>query len=155
MKTCYIVCMERTIVFEPDCQYHIYNRGVEKRSIFVDDIDRLRFQNLLYLANGDRPLVYKTIRGSPLDRDRGNQHVPILAYGMMTNHFHIVAQENESRGLTKFMSKLLTAYSMYFNTKHQRTGSLMVHAFKAKHIDNDDYSLGIPRSSAARSLAVI
>ena len=58
---------------------------------------------------------------------------------MMTNHFHIVAQENESRGLTKFMSKLLTSYSMYFNTKHERTGSLMMHPFKAKHIDNDDY----------------
>ncbi|HEY4521327.1 MAG TPA: transposase [Candidatus Paceibacterota bacterium] len=131
--------MERNLIFTPGCNYHIYDRGVEKRAIFLDDNDRMRFQHLLYLANGDARVVYRLIQGSPLDRDRGNQHVPIFAYGMMTNHFHIVAQENESRGLTKFMSKLLTAYSMYFNTKHQRTGSLMVHPFKAKHIDNDDY----------------
>src|SRR3989344_3877386 len=105
--------MERTIVFEPGCHYHVYNRGVEKRDIFVDDNDRLRFQNLLYLANGDRPLVYKLIRGLPLDRDRGAQHVRLWAYGLMTNHFHIVAEENDARGLTKFMSKLSTSYSMY------------------------------------------
>ncbi|MCR4325631.1 MAG: transposase [Patescibacteria group bacterium] len=131
--------MERKITFEPGLYYHIFNRGVEKRAIFLDDNDRSRFQHLLYLTNGNKPLVYKRIHGLPLDIDRGTQHVNLLAYGLMTNHFHIVGQENDSRGLSKFMSKLSTSYSMYFNTKHQRSGSLLGHPFRAKHIDSDDY----------------
>lgn len=35
------------------------------------------------------------------------------------------------------MSKLLTAYSMYFNTKYERSGSLFVHTFRSVHVQDD------------------
>ena len=58
---------------------------------------------------------------------------------MMTNHFHIIAKETDNGGITAFMKKLSTAYSMYFNKKNDRTGALVCRPFKAKHIDTDDY----------------
>jgi len=131
--------VERKIEFEPDNFYHIYTRGVEKRNIFLDDNDRLRFQNLLYLANGDRPIVFKRVRGLPLDKDRGVPQTALVAYSLMSNHFHIVAYENKLGGISSFMAKFLTAYSMYFNTKLERSGPLFCKPFKAKYIDNDDY----------------
>src|SRR3989344_2122385 len=70
-ESVYYSKMERTFEFEPEHFYHIYNRGVEKRNIFLDDNDRQRFQDLLYLANGDKPIVFKRVRGVTLDRDRG------------------------------------------------------------------------------------
>ena len=131
--------MERGVEFEPENFFHIYNRGVEKRNIFLDDNDRLRFQNLLYLANGDKPIVFKRVRGFPLDKDRGSTRVSLVAYALMSNHFHIVAYEHTQGGISYFMGKLLTAYSMYFNTKNDRSGALVCKPFRAKHIDNDDY----------------
>ena len=57
----------------------------------------------------------------------------------MPNHFHILAHEKAKGGITKFMIKLLTAYSMYFNKKNERAGTLFEGKFKAKHIDSDEY----------------
>lgn len=131
--------MERHFDFETGEYYHIYNRGIEKRTIFLDDRDRTRFQNLLYLANSDKPVVFKRVQGLPLDTMRGEQLTSILAYSLMPNHFHIIGRENKYGGLSKFMAKLSTSYSMYFNTKYERSGSLFCHPYRARHIHFDDY----------------
>jgi putative transposase len=57
----------------------------------------------------------------------------------MPNHFHLLIREKSDGGITKFMSKLLTAYSMYFNAKNGRTGCLFEGRFKASHADTDEY----------------
>ena len=48
--------------------YHLYSRGVDKRIIFIDDNDRKRFIRLLFLCNGSKPVIYRTIQGVPLDK---------------------------------------------------------------------------------------
>jgi len=48
-------------------------------------------------------------------------------------------KEVSEKGISLFMHKLLTAYSMYFNIKRQRTGALFQGRYKARHIDNDNY----------------
>jgi len=57
----------------------------------------------------------------------------------MPNHYHILASAKADGGLTKFMQKLATGYSMYFNKKYDRTGTLFEGRFKAKHADSDEY----------------
>lgn len=131
--------MQRKFQFEPGECYHIFNRGVEKRIIFQDDGDWLRFQNLLYLANGSHPLIFKSLQGLPLEQDRGNVHASIIAYALMPNHFHIIGREDKEGGLSKLMSKLSTSYCMYFNMKYERSGPLLCHPFRARHINSDDY----------------
>ena len=131
--------MERKFKFEEGEYYHIYNRGIEKRRIFLDQSDYGRFQNLLYLANGTKAVVFKRVQGLPLDNDRGPQHVDLLFYALMPNHFHIIAKENKMGGISKFLSKISTSYSMYFNTKYERSGALLCHPFRAQHLDTDDY----------------
>src|SRR3989344_4929753 len=131
--------MERDFVFQGECIYHIYNRGVEKRTVFNDDNDKLRFQRMLYLANGDKPIVFKRVQGEPLDKDRGTASTAILAYSLMSNHFHIVAKEVHTGGISKFMGKLSTSYSMYFNIKNDRSGPLFCRPFRSKPVGSDDY----------------
>jgi len=65
--------------------------------------------------------------------------VDILAYGLMSNHIHLLVHERKTGGISKFMHKLLTAYSMYFNTKYERSGPLFTRPFRSKHIDSDEY----------------
>lgn len=65
--------------------------------------------------------------------------VDILAYALMPNHIHLLVREKKTGGISKFMHKLLTAYSMYFNTKYTRSGPLFTRPFRSKHIDSDEY----------------
>ncbi len=57
----------------------------------------------------------------------------------MPNHFHILATPLVEKGIAKFMQRLQTAYTMYFNEKHERSGSLFQGTYKGRHADNDNY----------------
>lgn len=132
--------MERKIEISVGEYYHIYNRGVEKRNIFLDKSDRERFVKLLYIANSNKPLVFKLVQGLPLDKvDVGKKKVAIIAYTLMPNHFHILIKEITENGISDFMEKLLTAYAMYFNKKYKRVGPLFQGTFKAEHVERDEH----------------
>ncbi len=132
--------MGRNIVFAENEYYHIYNRGVEKRQIFFDEGDYKRFIFLLLLANSDTPVHLSNFKGVPLlEIPKGDPIVEIGAWCLMPNHFHILLKEIKKSGISLFMKKLLTGYSMYFNTKKHRKGVLFDGTFKAKHLDDDNY----------------
>jgi len=61
----------------------------------------------------------------------------------MPNHFHFLLYEHTEGGISKFMMRLLTAYSMYFNTKYERSGGLFMHPFRAQHISQESQYLWI------------
>lgn len=130
----------RKLSFSIEEYYHLYSRGVDKRIIFLDDRDRQRFIRLMFLCNGEKPVVYRDTQHLQLSEiEVGEKIVAIGAYCLMPNHFHILVKEITEGGITKFMSKLMTAYSTYFNKKNSRTGSLFSSEFKAQHLDNDNY----------------
>ncbi len=132
--------MGRNIIFAENEYYHVYNRGVEKRQIFFDAGDHKRFIFLLLLANSDTPVHLSNYKGiSLLEIPKGDPIVEIGAWCLMPNHFHILLKEIKKDGISLFMKKLLTGYSMYFNTKKHRKGVLFDGTFKAKHLDSDNY----------------
>lgn len=132
--------MERKFKFSVSEFYHIYNRGNNKGLIFLTDSDRKRFQRLLFLCNDTKSVVYKTVQGLPLDKiKRDEPLVDIGAYCLMPNHFHLLLRERKEGGISLFLEKLTTAYSMYFNKSNERTGSLFEGRFKAKYVDSDEY----------------
>lgn len=133
--------MERKFTFSVGEFYHIYNRGTEKRKIFLNEKDHKRFIKLLFLSNNTKPVVLKDIpQGRSLGEiSRGEGIVAIGAYCLMPNHFHLLVRETTENGITKFMSKLSTAYSMYFNKANERTGSLFEGRYKASHANSDRY----------------
>ncbi len=73
------------------------------------------------------------------DIDLGKKLVNIGAYCLMPNHFHMIISGIEVGGISKFMQKLTTGYTMYFNKHHERSGSLFQGRYKAVHIDKDRY----------------
>lgn len=140
--------MERKIKFEIGEFYHIYNRGVEKRIIFQNASDYKRFLALLYLANSDQIIQFRNDFSKIslieiLKQDRGNPLVAIGAYCLMPNHFHILLTPLVEGGLSKFMLKLQTGYSMYFNKKNDRSGALFQGIFKSQHINKNEYLMYI------------
>ncbi|MEK7646851.1 MAG: transposase [Patescibacteria group bacterium] len=95
---------------------------------------------LLFLCNSSKSVIFKSIQGATLDKiDRGETLVDIGAYCLMPNHFHLLIHEKQENGASLFMKKLATAYSMYFNRRHSRTGKLFEGVFRAEHADTDEY----------------
>ncbi len=133
--------MARTFSFAPGEFYHVYNRGTDKRNIFISRSDKDRFLTLLYLANQDGPVDLK-LQGSTLlevEERIGEPLVEIAAHCLMPNHFHLLLRECEEGGISKFMQKLTTGYTMYFNKWNERNGALFQGRFKATHVADDRY----------------
>jgi putative transposase len=124
--------------------YHIYNRGVEKRTIFLDASDYFRMTRNLYDFN-DKNVVshpYYHPKRNPVREKKNPPREPlveILAFVLMPNHYHLALRQIEENGIIKFMQKLDVGYAMYFNKKRDRVGSLFQGRFKATHIDSENY----------------
>jgi REP element-mobilizing transposase RayT len=129
--------------FEINQQYHLYARGVDKRDIFLSEYDYLRFMALLHVCNQKKKVKLETV-------NKNNLHdyfyiiiepiVKIDQYCLMPNHFHILCTEITEGGISKFMQKVLSGYTGYFNKKHNREGALLSSTYKIKHVNNDLYA---------------
>ncbi len=131
----------RPLIFSEEEYYHIYSRGTDGRDIFLDNSDRERFIKLLFVANGTKPFVFRDFKKglNYLDFDKGREITAIGSYCLMKNHFHLLLKETHDSGITRFMGKVLTSYSSYFNKKYSRKGRLFETTFQAKHLNNDKY----------------
>ncbi len=128
--------------------YHCYNRGVDKRRVFLNKRDYERMLILMYLAKhaqavrlfGMTHARLNDVLGSASSSSKEEKPiVEIGAYALMPNHFHFVLKEIREGGISLFMQKVFTGYTMYFNQKNARTGALFSGTFKSKHVEDDQY----------------
>lgn len=106
----------------------------------MDTADHRRFLELAYLCNGTEPVVLKLIpEHERFQKNVGDQLISISAFALMPNHFHLLAQEKQAGGITQFMRKVTTGYTMYFNTRYDRVGPLFQGIFKSIHVRDDEY----------------
>lgn len=133
----------RKELFEEGEFYHIYNRGVDKRPVFTDDKDKLRFVNTLYLANNFVSIPY---RFNILSLEPRSMLVPLkppveIAAGcIMSNHFHLILSPRDKGGVSRFLQRVGTSYTKYFNSRNERSGRLFESVFRAKHVDRNEYA---------------
>lgn len=125
----------------PESYYHVYARGSNKQKIFIEAADYKYYLGLFDRYLSGKQAVSKT--GEPYPQFSGK--VSILAYCLMSNHFHLLVYQNEVPFLEKLMRSVMTSYSRYFNLKYKRTGSLFESRYKAVRIDNDAYLQHVTR----------
>lgn len=130
--------------YEEGGYYHVYNRGVEKRVIFVDEEDYHVFIGYLktYLTPPDlRGLTLKDEGGRTISPSRRinnyAEEIQLIAYCLMPNHFHLMLRQTSAKGMAKFIQSILTKYVRYFNTKYSRVGGLFQGVYKTVHIKNE------------------
>ncbi len=116
--------------------YHLYSRGVDKRKIFLNGQDYRKFLFLMYVCNSEKSIVSRDL-GKKFER--GETIVDVGAYCLMPNHFHILVREKTEGGISKYLKKLLTGYSMYFNLKNHRQGKLFDGNFRSELVTGDRY----------------
>jgi len=105
--------------------YHVMLRGNERKDIFIDDEDKVRFLDMLY-AKRERESYY------------------LYSYCLMDNHVHLVLKEaNDS--ISRIMRRITTSYAGYFNRKYKRSGHLFQDRYKSENVESDSYLLTVIR----------
>lgn len=122
--------------------YHIFNRGVEKRIIFEDDKDYKVFLSYLkeYLSPENKNIIkYRDLQGKYF------KNINLLAFCLMPNHFHLLIKQTDKFFIQKFTQSLFTRYSMYFNKKYKRVGSLFQSTYKATNVIDQKHLLYVSK----------
>ncbi|MCX6766191.1 MAG: transposase [Candidatus Moranbacteria bacterium] len=119
--------------------YHIYNRGIEKRDIFMDEYDHGRFLETLKDFNSTDPAWKIEWLKQKGEIPKGESLVEIVAYCLNPNHYHLLIKQIRDKGISIYLRKIGIGYTMYFNKKHERSGFLFQGTFKSSHINSDDH----------------
>jgi len=103
----------------PGLLHHIMIRGIERRRIFNDDIDREDFiERLSILLPETKTQCY--------------------AWTFMSNHAHLLLRSGSS-GISTLMRRLLTGYAVSYNIRHKRHGQLFQNRYKSIICQEDAY----------------
>lgn len=134
-------------IFANDQIYHVINRGVEEKDIFLDRRDYSRFfDSFLYYQKCNPPVRYSFRKLVDQKRFLKLENlVEIICYCLMPSHFHFLLKQVKDNGISSFISKLTNSYTRYFNTRHQRKGHLFQGPFKAIRIGNDAQLIHVSR----------
>ena len=132
--------------------YHIYNRGVDGRKTFLSNSDYFRFIHDLFEFNTEESvtnLSYNLFsRHKPISKEvlkiKKNLLIDIFAFCLMPNHFHLMVRQRIENGISRFMQKLGTGYTNYFNTKFKRDGALFQSRYKSKLINQESHFIYLP-----------
>lgn len=142
--------------------YHIFNRGVDKREVFLCEKDYSRFLTGMREFNREDAIgslyekSFRDKRGEILGTKSPigdlvpkisnatkeiEKLVEIICYCLNPNHYHLILRQLKKNGISKFMLKIGTGYTTYFNKKYDRSGSLFQGPFKSVHIDSNEQLL--------------
>ncbi len=146
---------EKQRLLDINLYYHLYNCGVEKRSIFSNKDDYARFLNLIYFYRYKQKIPYTqfdTLSQKAKDlylnlnpRTAERELLKIIAYSLMPNHFHFLVKATKKEGIPTFMAKISNSYTKYFNIKYDRLGSLFQGRYKSKEMPSDEAILQVSR----------
>jgi putative transposase len=128
-------------IYVKDSYYHVYNRGLNKATLFHDKQDYLCFLGLFKRHLMPEP---QTDRFGREFRSLNDQ-VELLCYCLMTNHFHLLIYNLDENGIEALMRSVATSYSMYYNRKYSRIGPIFQGVYKAVLVGTDGYLQHITR----------
>ena len=124
--------------------YHVLNRGVEKRDVFLDDHDRVRFLHDLFVFNDQQSVLHSRQPGRTGQSQARCMLVRIHAFCLMPNHYHLLLSPLVENGIPLFMKKLSMGYTKYFNERYGRSGALWQGKYKKILIEHEAHFLYIP-----------
>ncbi len=136
----------RSVPFQTNTYYHIYNRGWNKQRVFFDKNDYNHFFDLI----------------TKYRKKEQFQNIVFIAYCFLPNHFHFILKEEvktnesvenkeilhsgeETKNISEFMRYLLVSYAMYFNKRHgeevkpEKKAPVFEGRFQSRIIGHEDY----------------
>ncbi len=106
--------------------YHILNRGNGRQEVFHKPEDFAAFVRLIAEAKRKYP-------------------IQIMAYCLMTNHFHLLVKTGEGSDLGKWMQWLMTSHVRRYHRHYGSSGHVWQGRFKSFPVQDDDHLLTVVR----------
>ncbi len=142
-----------------DGYYHVYNRGVNKADIFLDEQDYrvfLSYLNTCLTPKDEKKLRIKVTDESLSYKERGvaarelrlknfTGKIDLLAYCLMPNHFHLLLKQTDEEDMSAFVQAIMIRFTMYENRRHKRIGRVFQGPYKAVLITSDAQLLHVSR----------
>lgn len=134
--------------------YHVFNRGINRQPTFTNKREYKRAETTISFYRFLKPPVSlsKFLKLEQIKQNeildllqQSNKLVEIFCYCLMPNHFHLLLKQLEDKGISRFLSNLQNSYTKYFNTKHERDGSLFLDQFKAVRVETDEQLVHLSR----------
>ncbi len=127
--------------------YHIFNRGVEKRNIFLDKADFDRFLKGMKHFNAVEPVsslwLLEKIPALGNRVAQSGKLVNVICYCLNPNHYHLILEQIKDGGVSSYMHRLSTGFAQYFNRKYRRSGVLFQGKFKSVPIVSNEQLLHV------------
>jgi len=143
------------VVLTENETYHIFNRGLDRRPVFLNHwdfvrawktLDFYRFKNtslnlakVLVMGKEDKEKFFSNLRKD------SNKQVEVISYCFMPNHFHFLLKQKQKEGISTFLSNFTNSYTRYFNARHKRRGRLFEGVFKAVRIETEEQLMHVSR----------
>ena len=112
------------MIYQEGGIYHLFNRGCDRRNIF--------------LRESNYRLFLKKMRLS-----KENYNLDVIAYCLMPNHFHLLVRQNSETTISKWIQKVLNGYVQSFNKQNDRKGTLFEGSTKPRLINSEEYLANI------------
>ena len=105
--------------------YHIMLRGMDRRIIFSDDMDRLIFTKIIA-------------------RVKEKSNFRLYAYCLMDNHVHMLIKP-EGEPLELIFKRIGVSYVSYYNKKYDLYGHLYQDRFRSEAVNSIEYFMDVLR----------
>ncbi len=135
--------------------YHVFNKTIESKKIFTNKNSCNHFIELIQyyrsskvkisfskLKNLDQQIRSKFITDTQIKK---YFKVEILVFCLMPTHFHLLLKQKEDRGIERFCSDVINAFTRYFNIRYERKGPLFLTKFKSVRIRTDGQLIHVSR----------
>jgi hypothetical protein len=110
----------------PSTLYYVFSSTIEGAKAFRDQRDRKEF--LGFLATYSELFSFK-----------------VHTYCLVPKSFSLLVESGDRSGLSEFMRRLLTVYTVYCNRRHKRRGHLFYGRFKSCIVDNESGLIDVSR----------
>lgn len=133
--------------FSPNSFYHIFNRGIDNRPLFLDmqDFRVFIFYLFVYLAPPrEVKLKHPDLPARLLTKNLSTQ-IKLIGYCLMPNHFHLVLYQTDVGPVSLLMRQVMNGYIRYFNIKYKRQGSLVTGRYKSVKIKDERVLVNLVR----------
>lgn len=126
--------------------YHVFNRGNNKQEIFREESDFTRFLFLILFFQSPKTFInigrkvssFKKTSSFKIGDDDiedivSHRMVTLLSFALMPNHFHLLVYSTQEQGVSKYMQRIMTSYTKYYNAKYNTVGHVFQGPYKAVH----------------------
>ena len=143
--------------------YHIFNKTIDKKQIFSDEICQEFINTFCYYRSElSSKLRYSFLKQLPQDIYKSRWEevflhkyfmVDVISFCLLPNHYHFLIKQLKERGIIKFMSNISNSLTRYYNIKDERKGPIFLPQFKSKRILSQEHLIYISRYIHTNSYA--